>query len=425
MVLPKIPGTIIKTLDNVIREYIWNGKKAKIAYSILQNPKNQGGLNLVNFKNKEIALKATWPAILINEVEYAEMVYKIMKQSELKQDIWRCKLHTDDVKHLKIRNQFWNDVLECWCHYNYSSTTRIENQFLWYNSQIRIRGMPFFWTDVHRNGLRYIHQLFENKQFKTEQQVRQQFGLTSMRFNSLKVAIPKQWKEYFMTYEPISFFPLPPHNYDLSVTVYKGNFSKRVYSYITDDITLMHYKYIKWAHELQEDIATDIYQFANVFKNIYKVTNVTKFRSFQYRLLQRGLITNIQLEKWGIVPSRLCTFCKDEDESIIHLLCQCQQVKTLWEQVEAFLRDEYAVYDFEMNLKNIIINSVSNKMVANFLCLLTKQFIYRQRCLGEQISFPILKRYIKMIENIEKYLAVKAGRVNHHNKKWNTHHIAE
>ena len=56
MVLPIIPKNIVQQVDNVIRSFLWDNKKAKIAYSILQNPKKQGGLNLVNLKNKDISL---------------------------------------------------------------------------------------------------------------------------------------------------------------------------------------------------------------------------------------------------------------------------------------------------------------------------------------------------------------------------------
>ena len=63
MVLPVIPDKVVKQMNNIIREFLWNGKKAKIAYAILQNPKDQGGLNLVNLKNKDRALKVSWPQI--------------------------------------------------------------------------------------------------------------------------------------------------------------------------------------------------------------------------------------------------------------------------------------------------------------------------------------------------------------------------
>ena len=61
MVLPNMPKNTRKCIENEIRDYLWNGKKSKIALKILQNSKTEGGLNLVNLENKEIALKATWP----------------------------------------------------------------------------------------------------------------------------------------------------------------------------------------------------------------------------------------------------------------------------------------------------------------------------------------------------------------------------
>ena len=57
MVLPIIPKHIVKHIDNIVRNYIWNGKKSKIAYNILQNPKKEGGLNLINITKKDKALK--------------------------------------------------------------------------------------------------------------------------------------------------------------------------------------------------------------------------------------------------------------------------------------------------------------------------------------------------------------------------------
>ena len=38
MVLPQIPDYIVKKMDCIVRNFLWKGKKAKIAYKILQNP---------------------------------------------------------------------------------------------------------------------------------------------------------------------------------------------------------------------------------------------------------------------------------------------------------------------------------------------------------------------------------------------------
>ena len=57
MVLPQIPDQIVKKMDNIIREFLWKGRKAKIGYRTLQNPKYVGGLNLVDIKIKRAVTK--------------------------------------------------------------------------------------------------------------------------------------------------------------------------------------------------------------------------------------------------------------------------------------------------------------------------------------------------------------------------------
>ena len=138
MVLPKIPTNVVKKVDNLIREYLWKGGKSKIAYNILQNTKEEGGLNLVKLENKDTALKATWPQILAGEQEYAKWVYTKLRSSVLQEDLWRCSIDPEQVEQLGIKSTFWKDVLVSWSKYNYYKNYRIENQHIWYNSRLKI-----------------------------------------------------------------------------------------------------------------------------------------------------------------------------------------------------------------------------------------------------------------------------------------------
>ena len=74
------------------------------------------------------------------------------------------------------------------------------------------------------------------------------------------------------------------------------------------------------------DFCDSICDYGKLHLDVYVVTNITKFRSFQYRLLQRGLVTNLQLAKWGIVSSELCSFCHQSVETLVHLFCDCFEV---------------------------------------------------------------------------------------------------
>ena len=77
-VLPMIPHKLLKKIEQLVSDFIWNGKRPKIALKILQNSKKEGGLGLTNIRNREIAIKATWPKLLKTESDYAQMVYKLM-----------------------------------------------------------------------------------------------------------------------------------------------------------------------------------------------------------------------------------------------------------------------------------------------------------------------------------------------------------
>ena len=420
MVLPRIPDKIVKIIDNMVREYLWGGKKAKIAYNILQNNKKEGGLGLIDLKRKDASMKATWPLILEKEQQYAKMVYSELKCESLGEDIWRCNLKREDIVKMRSKNDFWKDVLIAWNEYNKREGMRIENQILWYNSEIRFKNKPFFWRDVYDRGLRYVYQLYQDKQFKSPNQLQREFGLSHMRVNSLKAAIPKKWKEYFMEEHALTYNPIPPHNYDLCRLNCFKNFSSRVYKLLGENVSLIHNKYMKWSQELGHDFCESLVEYGSKHTEIYKVTNIPKYRSFQYRLLQRGVVTNILLYKWKISQSDKCSFCKEQREDIMHMLYECVNVKKLWYQVAEFIEKEYAI-KVELSVKNVLFNEIYSKKkrhVANFICLITKQFIYRQRCLGGNLHFPVLKNNIGETQRIEKYIAMKNGKIAQHNRKW-------
>ena len=395
MVLPTMSNTMFKRLDNLIRDYIWKGKKSKIAYTTLQNPKQEGGLNLVNLRKRDKALKATWPQILYSENEYAKVVYGIMGIPELQEDIWRCNLSPEDVSILDNEPDFWKDVLKYWCEFNYYGKKREENQIIWYNSDIRIRNKPFFWKRVYCSGLKYIHQLFEDQQFKTDERVKREFNLSTLRYNSLKTAIPKAWITFLEENHAGSFSPLAPHNYDECVHSMRTSLASRIYKFMMDDVMILHNKYMKWREEIGVNFCQGLRDFGDLFKDIYRITNIPKYRSFQYRLLQRALVTNVSLEKWGIIPSNLCTFCKQEPETTVHVMFYCEETYSLWESFVSYVEERFGI-NIEFNLSNVVINRVVEKKnhVVNFLCLITKYFVYSQRCQKKDIAFSCTESII-------------------------------
>ena len=420
MVLPIIPKSISKSVDNEIRDFLWNKKKSKISLATMQLQKKDGGLGLVNIQKRDQALKSTWPQILEKEPEYAQMVYKLIRVGSLKEYIWRCNIDPKDVKSLRIKDQFWEDVLYCWSIFNRYYRFKIENQIIWYNSMIKVGGKLIMWRDVFQRGLIYVYQLFDKGEYKTCQSVWEDYGLTVLRYNSLKAAIPVEWKVFFQTNPCKTFLPLSPSNYDMAIHVYQKKLAKIVYQYILDDVLVIHNKYLKWSQEIGPQFCEGICQFGLEHLNICKITNITKYRSFQYRFLQRGLVTNVQLSKWGIQPDDRCYFCKQEKETILHLIVECNYAQQMWIQLANYISNHYNISEVNLQPEAIVLNKIVKpaRHAGNFLCLCTKQYIYSQKCLGKELNFYELSVRFKKLESMEKYIAVKNNKLSVHSKKW-------
>ena len=91
----------------------------------------------------------------------------------------------------------------------------------------------------------------------------------------------------------------------------------------------------------------------------------------------------------------------------------------MWEKIKSYVETVFG-QEFILTKEAVITNRVNLKKVsvANFVCLITKQYIYRQRCLKEKISFEAIKAQIFTFQCIEKFIAKKNGMLALHNNKW-------
>ena len=86
---------------------------------------------------------------------------------------------------------------------------------------------------------------------------------------------------------------------------------------------------------------------------------IKKLQEFQYKILHRYLPVNSVLFKYQLVQDNLCRFCHLENETIIHLLYECELVKKLWDEIQTWL----ASTDLKLspsNIRILILNDHKN-----------------------------------------------------------------
>ena len=76
--------------------------------------------------------------------------------------------------------------------------------------------------------------------------------------------------------------------------------------------------------------------------------------------------------------------------------------------------------EMKLSLENVIFNKIHERTncIANMICLIVKYYLYRIRCMGENLNVCAFEREISSIHNIEKYIAVKNDKLFKHQKKW-------
>ena len=148
--------------------------------------------------------------------------------------------------------------------------------------------------------------------------------------------------------------------------------------------------------------------------------NVPKYRSFQYRLLNSAIVTNVQLKRWKIKQLENCTFGCQEKETYLHLFIFCTYVRKLWLELESFMDQEFGPKPINFSVETVMSNKLIEdpKNIKNFICLLCKQYIYRQRCFDKKLFFSELKQLIFQIRNIEKYIPIENNCYRKHVRKW-------
>ena len=411
MVLPTIPRNIVVKIEKKLENFLWNGKKPKISMKTLQMSKEQGGLKLLDLTKKDASLKITWVRLLDRDPHFAKLAYENICPG-FDHNIWFCNMHEADVEDLlkTEKNAFWCDVVKAWCRINFKGKY-CEWHPLWFNSLIRIGKKPVFWKSAFDRGLLEMNQLynFKEKCFYDFHSVTRRYGLSVMQYNSIASAIKSMLCNSKCDDSP----PLITEITDIE------HIPKEAYKRLTDVEKMPRKMTEKWQKLCNETISCE--DLGALFINCRKVTNVGKYRSFQYRMLHNAIVTNIDLMHWKIKESDLCSFCQKERETVKHLFWECEKVRVLWNGIFKYIERNYEG-PTKQNWSSILSNQLHDNPihVNNFICLVVKQYIYQRRCLDKSLNVQECISVINSARSYEKFYAIRNGKLHKHNKKWFT-----
>ena len=401
----------VKELNKIIFEFIWKDQD-KVKRSALIGDINDGGLKAPHLNSmietqrimccKKLASDepSSWKTILLH---YLKPVGGKL--------ILGCNF---DVKMLPIKlPPFYEDCLKCFS----------KCSIIWNNKLICIDGKPVFSKTLAEKGILRIGDLIsENNELITKHKVRE-LNLTPLdlfKLISVVNAMPSQWRDLLKrsSHSNKRTFNLQdqivlslngqktPINKAVSKTIYK-ELRNRVIS--TPSAQKKYNSYF----------VNDILDWSAIYSLPHRVTSDTKLREFQFKLLNRYLVTNDFLNKIGVLPSPACSFCGKESESLEHIFISCHYAKDFWAEVIKWL------CNLKVNVKNLSNREIllgmpgyEDEFFVNHVILIAKYYLYSCRCKKTYPLVNVFTARLKKIQDLELLIAKSKNNLSNHTAKW-------
>ena len=150
--------------------------------------------------------------------------------------------------------------------------------------------------------------------------------------------------------------------------------SKHIYEILNENDTQPSCK-VKWNNlfELEEN------EWKTIYKIPFKMTKNSKLQWFQYRLINNILATNSFLYKIKKIDTKMCTFCRIEEETLVHIFWECSNVQSFLDTFETYVQ-EHTNLQLPITKKNFLLRILDFKKIThNTIFLWLKYYIYTPR----------------------------------------------
>ena len=425
-----IDKEVINEANKIIFDFIWKGKDKVKRTSLIGDTKD-GGLKAPHL---ESIIKTQRIMVCKRFANEEPCGWKTVLSHYLKPVGEKIILCCDfDVKKLPINlPKFYQECFECFKQYSAAtyesefemSHEEISNTVIWNNKFICINGKSVFNIKLASKGLIRIGDLVtEGNQFITRCNLRQWYFSPKDVFDLMAVidTIPGPWRQSLKMNGYVNKRPFVFHDQiqlvinNQNVLIDKAQ-SKSIYGELISGLVTPPTAQLRY-NERFDNVCLEWEQ---IYSLPFKVALDTKLREFQYKVLNRYLVTNTFLKKIGKIDSSACSFCGVNDESLEHLFVTCLFTATLWEKLVIWCNN-INIKVRSLSAADIIFGDWQRKedfLLLNDIILIAKRYIYYCRINNSKPFFNVLKVRIKSVYLLEYQISKRKNKRQAHSLKW-------
>ncbi len=316
------------------------------------------GLKMLNIEAYIQGLKLTWIRRLLGSD--SKLTKLFFTQANIETEYFAYTGMDSNAN--RITNKFWREVNEAWfkLEKKQNETLKeidISHETIWRNENIKVGNCKVFYKSWAKAGIWLINDLLsEDGKLLSFQQFQHIFNINTnfLIYHGILSAIRKYLKERKSAEQNLqkTFGPLLPNKLKIFLKSKKG--SKDMYNILTNKTEIPKSEG-KWDGSLNK-----VHEWKKINTLVFSTTKSTKLQWFQYRIIHRILGTNHLLYKMNKRQNPDCSFCKEEPETIEHLLWTCPVINDLWEDLNSWIFRETQI-ELPLNLELVIFGFFGKK----------------------------------------------------------------
>ena len=433
-VLPNIDPQWYKIINTSLFKFIWKGGSEKIRRSVMWGPFELGGVNMTHLPSLKHTLNLKWIKKLFTGVNTAWKwsVIHNLTIPDLRTS-FEANLAPADGRLIFKRSMgnFWCEVIQSWCSYNYSARIvgwyQVLNQPIWLNSHIRVENKPVFLKKWFEKGIVYVRHLVAFSEYRLisweEFNTKFNVGCTFLQFYSIVSAIPDEWRSTVRDGPNWLDHEVGDQN-SLTIDYLISQSHKSIYdSLVTRHCDIPEERFMGWdkVFNLREFISDEISWFES-YTQCFGWTKSVELRSFEYRFRLRLLQPASRVARMGLIEDASCKRCGFQTEDLFHVFWECNTVRDVWLNLVLWFNMVFSL-DIPFDPRTVLFNLVDDtglKVPTVFwlCCLVSKKEIWISRCLNQQTSIDKCLKAIENTEKIEANIATKNRKIGRHRLKW-------
>ena len=370
---------VLEEINTLFFNFLWNGKGDKIKRNTMISDYSEGGLRMIDLISFNKALKSTWVKKYLDPENHSK--WKFFLDWQLQHYggpvVFRGNLNRHDLsKFIITTDAFTTEILQLWSEISYEANVNSTHHFLslplWHNSLIRIDNRPVYYKSWSCKGIQNVTDLLKDPNtFLSSHELQERYNVKTniLVLHGLKSSLKSLRESRSLSTTSSQSF--------LQSFLKAKKPSKVVYEKLVAIKQKTPFRsQEKWLADCELESHETI-DWKSVYLLPFKCTKITKLITFQFKLLHRRLATNSFLKKIGVKESDLCTFCKTERESLIHLFWSCALTSIFWKDFKQWIttNNENVTSNFSpaavLGLKPFFISKKTHR-----LCLIARYYIW-------------------------------------------------